>query len=37
MSPDTPLLASQLIVRVCLFLVAVIAMFGSPPPCGSAT
>ena len=28
MSADTPLLASQLVVRVCLFLVAAIAMFG---------
>ncbi|MDM0074599.1 DUF4345 domain-containing protein [Variovorax sp. J2P1-59] len=28
MEPDTPLLASQLVVRVCLFLVAAIAMFG---------
>jgi hypothetical protein len=28
MSGDEPLLASQLVVRVCLFLVAAIAMFG---------
>lgn len=28
MTPDAPLLASQLIVRVCLFLVAAIALFG---------
>jgi hypothetical protein len=28
MSADTPLLVSQLVVRVCLFLVAAIAMFG---------
>lgn len=28
MAPDDPLLASQLVVRVCLFLVAAIAMFG---------
>jgi hypothetical protein len=28
MAADTPLLASQLVVRVCLFLVAAIAMFG---------
>jgi Domain of unknown function (DUF4345) len=28
MSADTPLLASQLVVRGCLFLVAAIAMFG---------
>lgn len=28
MSADAPLLASQLVVRVCLFLVAAIAMFG---------
>lgn len=26
--PDAPLLASQLVVRVCLFLVAAIALFG---------
>lgn len=28
MTPDVPLLASQLVVRICLFLVAAIAMFG---------
>jgi hypothetical protein len=28
MTPDVPLLASQVVVRVCLFLVAVIAIFG---------
>lgn len=28
MTPDTPLLTSQLVVRICLFLVAAIAMFG---------
>jgi hypothetical protein len=28
MMPDAPLLASQLVVRVCLFLVAAIALFG---------
>ena len=28
MSPDAPLLASQLVVRACLFLVAAIALFG---------
>ena len=28
MTPDTPLLASQLVVRVCLFLFAAIAIFG---------
>lgn len=28
MTPEAPLLASQLVVRVCLFLVAAIAMFG---------
>jgi Domain of unknown function (DUF4345) len=28
MSPDTPLLLSQLIVRACLFIVAAIALFG---------
>jgi hypothetical protein len=28
MSADVPLLASQLVVRVCLFLVGAIAMFG---------
>jgi energy-converting hydrogenase Eha subunit A len=28
MTPETPLLASQLVVRVCLYLVAAIAMFG---------
>jgi len=28
MSPDTPLSASELIVQMCLFLVAAIAMFG---------
>ena len=28
MSPDTPLSASQVVVQVCLFLVAAIAMFG---------
>jgi hypothetical protein len=28
MTADDPLLASQLVVRVCLFLVAAIAMFG---------
>ncbi|MDM0104365.1 DUF4345 domain-containing protein [Variovorax sp. J22R24] len=28
MTPDAPLLASQLVVRVCLFLAAAIALFG---------
>ena len=28
MTPDTPLLSSQLVVRVCLFLFAAIAIFG---------
>ena len=28
MTPDAPLLASQIVVRVCLFLVAAIAMLG---------
>ena len=28
MTPDAPLLASQIIVRACLFLVAAIALFG---------
>lgn len=28
MTPDTPLLASQIVVQVCLFLVAAIAIFG---------
>ncbi|MDM0065909.1 DUF4345 family protein [Variovorax sp. J31P207] len=28
MTPDAPLLASQVIVRACLFLVAAIALFG---------
>jgi hypothetical protein len=28
MSPETPLVASQLVVQVCLFLIATIAMFG---------
>ncbi|MFI5447093.1 DUF4345 domain-containing protein [Polaromonas sp. UC242_47] len=28
MTPEVPLLASQLVVRICLFLVAAIAMFG---------
>jgi hypothetical protein len=28
MTPDVPLLASQVVVRVCLFLVAAIAIFG---------
>jgi len=28
MTPDAPLLASQLVVRACLFLVAAIALFG---------
>jgi hypothetical protein len=28
MTPDTPLLTSQLVVRICLFLIAAIAMFG---------
>jgi hypothetical protein len=28
MSPETPLVASQVVVQVCLFLIAAIAMFG---------
>ncbi|VTU32202.1 MULTISPECIES: DUF4345 family protein [unclassified Variovorax] len=28
MSPDTPLLAGQIVVRVCLFLAAAISLFG---------
>ena len=28
MTPEAPLLASQVVVQVCLFLVAAIAMFG---------
>ena len=28
MAPDAPLLTSQLVVQVCLFLIAAIAMFG---------
>ena len=28
MTPDTPLLASQIVVQACLFLVAAIAIFG---------
>ena len=28
MTPETPLLLSQVVVQVCLFLIAAIAMFG---------